>query len=122
MFEILFKNIKFKTIFNILLLFIAFAFSECAINAARKTPDTVEEALAQREKLKKSNARKARRETKKKIKAYWASQSPEVRKSVKRNAKNQKKAAKKREKKQKKTKKKTVSKKARKGNRSRTTL
>ena len=114
MFEILFKNIKFKTIFNILLLFIAFAFSECAINAARKTPDTVEEALAQREKLKKSNARKARRETEKKIKAYWASQSPEVRKSVKRNAKNQKKAAKKREKKQKKTKKKTVSKKARK--------
>ena len=122
MFEILFKNIKFKTIFNILLLFIAFAFSECAVNAARKTPDTVEEAVAQREKLKKSNARKARRETKKKIKAYWASQSPEVRKSVKRNAKNQKKAAKKREKKQKKTKKKTVSKKARKGNRSRTTL
>lgn len=122
MFEIRFKNIKFKTIFNILLLFIAFTFSECAMIAAHKTPDTVEEAVAQREKLKKSNARKARRENKKKIKAYWASQSPEVRKSVKRNAKKQKKAVKKREKKQKKSKKQSASKKARKGNRSRRTL
>jgi hypothetical protein len=90
--------------------------------ASHKTPETVEEAVAQREKLKKSNARKARRENKKKIKAYWASQSPEVRKSVKRNAKKQKKSVKKREKIQKSNMKKSASKKARKGNRSRRTL
>lgn len=89
---------KFRTILHILLLFVCCNFSNCAIIAEHKTAETVEDAVKQREVLKRKRARQARRANKKHIKEYWASQTSEVRKSVKRNAKKQKKLLKQRKK------------------------
>ena len=89
---------KYKTILHILLLFLFYNIVSCAIIAEHKTPETVEDAVKQREVLKKKRIRQARRANKKHIKEYWASQTPEVRKSIKRNSKKQKKLLKQRRK------------------------
>jgi hypothetical protein len=85
---------KFKTIFSVFLLLIAFSFQNCASSKQIKNPESVEEAEAQLAKKAKADAKVAKKGKKEAQKRYWSMQSKEAKKSVKKNLKRQKKIAK----------------------------
>jgi Flp pilus assembly protein TadB len=89
---------KFKTIFSIILLLIAFNFQNCASTKKIKNPENVEEAEVQLAKKAKADAKAGKKAQKEAQKRYWSMQSKEANKSVKKNLKRQKKLAKKRNK------------------------
>jgi len=87
---------KFKTIFSIFLLLVAFNFQNCGASKKIKNPESVEEAEAQLAKKAKADAKAGRKAQKESQKRYWSMQSKATKKSVKKNLKRQKKLAKKR--------------------------
>ena len=89
---------KFRTIFSVFLLLIAFSFQNCGASKKIKNPESVEEAEAQLAKKAKADAKVAKKAQKESQKRYWSMQSKEAKKSVKKNLKRQKKLAKKRNK------------------------
>lgn len=89
---------KFKTIFSIFLLLIAFSFQNCGASQKIKNPESVEEAEAQLAKKAKADAKAAKKGKKEAQKRYWSLQSKATKKSVKKNLKRQKKLAKQRNK------------------------
>lgn len=88
------KIISLKTVLTVLLLFFTINLTNCSLFKPNQQPDTVEAALAQRNRHKRRTLRRARRENKKQIKAYWDRQTPEVRKKVKNSYKREKRNAK----------------------------
>lgn len=87
---------KFKTIFCIFLLLIAFSFQNCGSTTKVKNPESVEEAEAQLAKKAKADQKAGKKAKKEAQKRYWSNQSKEAQKSVKKNLKRQKKLAKQR--------------------------
>jgi hypothetical protein len=87
---------KFRTIFSIFLLLIAFSLQNCGASKKIKNPESVEEAEAQLAKKAKADAKAGRKAQKESQKRYWSMQSKATKKSVKKNLKRQKKLAKKR--------------------------
>lgn len=85
------KNMKFKTIYNLTLLFFLLTFIQCGSKNPESTPTTVEEAeriITERRNEQIKNADKVRKDA---IKRNLKMQSKPVRKSIKKNAKIQKK-------------------------------
>ncbi|MEJ6583273.1 MAG: hypothetical protein QNL61_02420 [Crocinitomicaceae bacterium] len=89
---------KFKTIFSIFLLLVAFNFQNCASSKKIKNPGNVEDAEVQLAKKAKADAKAGKKAQKASQKIYWSKQSKKANKSVKKNLKRQKKLAKKRNK------------------------
>lgn len=85
---------KFKTIFSVFLLLIAFSFLDCASSKKIKNPESVEEAEAMLAKKAKADAKVAKKAQKESQKRYWSMQTKEAKKSVKKNLKRQKKITK----------------------------
>lgn len=84
---------KFKTIFQLLLLLSVLTISACASSGPGKTPSSVEEAEKMLAKQDKQRQKQAKKDQKEANKRFWAMQSKSARKSIKQNKRRNKRLA-----------------------------
>ena len=92
------KDMKIKTLYTILLLFIGLSLASCGSkgpDSALMSPEQIEKSL---EKDKKKKAKAGKKSQKEAYKRYWSLQTKEAKKSIKQNEKRSKRVARRRKK------------------------